>query len=59
MCKSIQTRSTVLDIPVCMSKEDTRTATSEDSEMQILWAHIIRGWMQNKDELEPSLGGYW
>ena len=32
---------------------------SEDTKLQMLQAHIIRGWPQNKDELEPSLGVSW
>ena len=28
------------------------------AELQMLQAYIIRGWLQNKDDLEPTLQGY-
>ena len=55
----IHTFSTAIDILVCTSIEDIRTLVSEDAELQMLQAHIIRGWLQNKAYLEPSLGRYW
>ena len=59
MSISIHTISTMIDALVCMLIENIRAATSEDAELQILQAHIIRGWPQNKDELQHSLGGHW
>ena len=32
---------------------------SEDTELQMLQAHIIKRWPQNKDEIRPSLGRDW
>ena len=56
---SIHTIRTVVDVPVCTSIEDIRAAASEDAEKQMLQAHIIKGWPQNKDVRVPSLGRYW
>ena len=52
---SIHTISTVVDVPVCTLIEDIRATVSEDTELLMLQAHIIRGWQQNKDEFEPSV----
>ena len=59
MSISMHTISRAINILVCISIEDIRTAMSEDKELQMLQSYTIRGWPQNKDELEPSLGGYW
>ena len=56
---SIYILNTAIDIPICTLIEYIRTAMSKDAELQILQAHIIREWLQSKDELEPSLSGYW
>ena len=58
MSFSIHTLSKAIDVPVCTLIEDIRTATIEDAELPMLQTHIIRRWPQNKDDLEPSLGGY-
>ena len=58
MSISIHTLSTAVDVLICTSIEDIRTAVSTDAELQMLQTHIIRGWPQNKDDLEPSLGEY-
>ena len=59
MSKRIHTISTWVDIPVCTSTEDIRASISDDTELQKLQAHLRKGRPQNKDEIEPSLGGYW
>ena len=59
MSISIHTISIEIVVLVCTSREDIRTAMSKDAELQMLKTHIIRGWPQNKDDLEPSLDGYW
>ena len=51
--------NTMVDVPVCMSIEDIRAATSEDTELQILQAQIRKGCPQTKDKIEPCLGMYW
>ena len=56
---SICTISTKVDVPACRLIEDIRAATSEDTELQILQAHKIKGRPQNKNEIETSLDGYW
>ena len=56
---SIHTLNTPIDMLVCILIEDIRTAMSIDAELQILQAHVIKRWPQNKDDLEPSLGRYW
>ena len=59
MSISIHTLSTAVDVPVCTLIEDIRAAMKEDAELQILQAHIIKGWPQNKDETESNVGGFW
>ena len=59
MSINIHTINTAVYIPVCMSIEDIRAEMSEDAELQMLQAHIIKEWPQNKGEIESSLGGYW
>ena len=59
MSVSINTLSMAIDVPVCTSIEDIGSALSIDTELQMLQAHIIRVWLQNKDELETTLSGYW
>ena len=44
---------------VCTPIQYIRTAMGMDAKLQMLQMHIIRGWPQNKDDLEPSLSGYW
>ena len=48
MSISKHTIHTLVDIPVCTLIEDIRAAVSEDVELQILQAHIIKFWLQNK-----------
>ena len=59
MSKSMPTINTAVDIPVCTSIEEIKAAKGKDTELQILQASVIRGWLQNKDELDPSLCGHW
>ena len=47
----------MVDVSVCTLIEDIRTAMDGDAELQMLHAHIIKGWPQTKDEIWPSLGG--
>ena len=46
MSIDIHTVSTVVDVPVCMLIEDIRPAVSEDAELQMVQADIIKGWPQ-------------
>ena len=48
-----------VDILICMSKEDIRATTNEDTELQVLNSYIIRGWPHAKDEVDPSVERYW
>ena len=57
MSISIHTISTAVHVLLITSIEDIRAAKSEYAELQMLQVHIIRGWLQNKDKWEPSLGG--
>ena len=59
MSISIHTISTATGILVCTSIEEIRNVRSIDAELQMLQIHIIRGWLQNKDNFVPSLGRYW
>ena len=59
MSINLHAMNPVVDIPVCTSIEDIKAAIIEDTELQMVQAHIIRGWPNNKDELEPSLDRYW
>ena len=45
--------STAVDIQVCTLIEDIRATMSKDAELQMLQAHIIKGWSQTKNEKEP------
>ena len=54
MSISIHTINRVADNPVCTSIEDIRAPVSVDAELKMLQAYIIKGWPQNKDEIEPS-----
>ena len=56
---SIHTIRTVVDVPISMLIEDSRAAMTKNAELQMLQAHVIREWIQNNDELKPSLGKYW
>ena len=47
----------IADVPVCTLAEDIRTAMSNDAGLQVLQRHIIRRWLENKDELELFEGG--
>ena len=58
MSIGIHTLSTVVDIPVCILIEHITSVMSEDAELQVLQAHTMKGWSQNKDKIEPSLGEY-
>ena len=44
-----------IDVPVSTSVEDTRNAMSTDAELQMLQTYMIRGWSQNKDDLETTV----
>ena len=58
MSITIHTLRMGIGIQVCMSIEDIRTAMHIDKELQMPQTHIIRGWLQNRDDLEHSLGRY-
>ena len=58
MTISIHAISTSVDIQVCTWIENIRATISEYTDLQMLQAHM-RGWPQNKENLEPGLGGYW
>ena len=55
----IQTLSTAIGIPVCISVESKRKAISIDAELKMLQTYMIRSWAQTKDDLEPTVQRYW
>ena len=52
---NIHILSMAIDVPVCTSVEDRRNAVRMDAELQMLQTYAIRHWLQNKDDMEPSL----
>ena len=59
MSISIHTCSTAINLMVCTSIGDIRSVMCMDAELQMLQIYIIRGWLQNKDKMEPPLSRYW
>ena len=45
--------NTAVDIPICMSIEDIKSAINKETELQMLKGYIIRGWPHTKNETEP------
>ena len=50
---------TTVDVPVCMSTEEIRSAMNKDAELQMLKNYILRGSVHIKDEVEPGVERYW
>ena len=48
-----------VDIPICTSIEDIKAVTDKDVELQMLKAHIIKGWSHTKEGLQPGVEKYW
>ena len=58
MSISIHTFSTAIDVPLYTSIKDIINAMSIDAELQMLQPYILRGWPQDKDDLESTPSGY-
>ena len=56
---NIHTVSTRVDVPICTSVEDNREAMSKDAELQMPKTYIFRGWLLNKEQVEPAIERYW
>ena len=52
---NIHTFGMAIIIPVCTFVEGIRNAMSTDAELQVVQAYILRGWLQNKNDLETTL----
>ena len=49
---SIYTNNTTVDVPICTSIKDIKSATEEDAEQERLLTYIIRGWPHTKEVAE-------
>ena len=56
---TIHTISTSIDVPVSIFVEDTKPATEEDVELQMLKKYITGGWPDLREAVEPGAEQYW
>ena len=56
---SIHTISTPVEVPVCTSIKDIKSATKEDGELQMLKRYIIGRWPDSRETVKTGAEKYW